>query len=147
MGNERLKPEPITWRLHLASPPATVFSALATDQGRALFWAESAVERGGVIHFHFINGHVETSHIIESRAPELFVIEYFGSRVHFDLIPDGSGGTDLTMTNSGYDPAEREVLLPGWLNVLLPLKAAVDHGVDLRNHDSARTWDQNYVDQ
>ena len=35
---------------------------------------------------------------------------------------------------------------PGWLNVLLPLKACVDHRVDLHNHDPAPSWDQGYVD-
>ena len=35
----------------------------------------------------------------------------------------------------------------GWLNVLLPLKAWIAHGVDLRNHDPGRTWAQGYVDQ
>ncbi len=50
------------------------------------------------------------------------------------------------MTNSDYDPALREALLPGWLNVLLPLKAMLDFGVDLRNHDPTRTWNERYVD-
>jgi hypothetical protein len=34
----------------------------------------------------------------------------------------------------------------GWVSVLLALKAAADHGVDLRNHDAARTWSQGYCD-
>jgi hypothetical protein len=34
----------------------------------------------------------------------------------------------------------------GWVSVLLGLKAAADHGVDLRNHDAARTWSQGYCD-
>ena len=50
------------------------------------------------------------------------------------------------MTNADYDPELRDELLPGWLNVLFPLKAAVDFGIDLRNHDPRRTWDQRYVD-
>jgi hypothetical protein len=37
-------------------------------------------------------------------------------------------------------------VLPGWVSVLMALKAYVDHGVDLRNHDAARTWDQGYCD-
>ena len=35
----------------------------------------------------------------------------------------------------------------GWLNVLFPLKAFVVHGVDLRNHDPTRVWDDGYADQ
>jgi len=34
----------------------------------------------------------------------------------------------------------------GRVSVLLALKAAVDHGVDLRNHDRERTWVQGYAD-
>jgi hypothetical protein len=30
--------------------------------------------------------------------------------------------------------------LRGWIQVMLCLKAAVDHNVDLRNHDPSRTW-------
>ena len=35
----------------------------------------------------------------------------------------------------------------GWLNVLFPLKGYIDHGVDLRNHDPGRAWDDGYADQ
>jgi len=33
-----------------------------------------------------------------------------------------------------------------WVSVLMNLKARADHGVDLRNHDPARTWTKGYVD-
>ena len=46
----------IVWRLHLAAPVSRVYQALSTDAGRASFWAESAVEHDGVIHFVFPNG-------------------------------------------------------------------------------------------
>jgi hypothetical protein len=36
--------------------------------------------------------------------------------------------------------------LAGWVSVLLALKAAVDFGVDLRNSDPARRWEDGYVD-
>ena len=31
---------------------------------------------------------------------------------------------------------------PGWVSVLLELKAAADYNVDVRNHDVTRTWDR-----
>jgi hypothetical protein len=34
----------------------------------------------------------------------------------------------------------------GWVSVLMALKAAVDFGVDLRNHALNRTWDDGFVD-
>lgn len=137
----------ITWRLHLSSSPESVYRALCSDRGRESFWVESSAECNGEIEMRFINGSVCRARILEQVEAERFVLEYFGSRVCFDLADDGAGGTDLSMTNSGYLPAEREEILAGWLNVLLPLKSAVDYQVDLRNHDPGRTWDQRYVDQ
>ena len=40
---------PIRWKLHLSV-------SLATDEGGASFWAESAIERDRTIHFTFSNG-------------------------------------------------------------------------------------------
>lgn len=137
----------IRWRLHLRSSPPRVYEMLATAAGRACFWAERADERDGAIHFRFINGAATTSPILERDPPRRWSIEYFGARVNFDLEEDGAGGTDLTMTTTGFRPDDREELLAGWLNVLLPLKAAVDFGIDLRNHDPARTWNHGFVDQ
>jgi uncharacterized protein YndB with AHSA1/START domain len=35
---------PIRWRMHIPVPPDKVFAVLDSDDGRASFWAESAVE-------------------------------------------------------------------------------------------------------
>ena len=37
-------PDLIAWKLHLSSPPRQVYQVLATNEGRARFWTESAVE-------------------------------------------------------------------------------------------------------
>ncbi|MBV7255937.1 hypothetical protein KCG44_03970 [Pacificimonas sp. WHA3] len=52
---------------------------------------------------------------------------------------------DLTLPTTGIAPGDHDGMLPGWLNVLPPLKAAVDFGIDLRNHDAARSWGQGFV--
>ena len=137
----------IRWRLHLRVPPERVFAALDSNEGRAAFWAESAIERHGAIEFHFINGTRYESRILARRASREWSIEYFGGVVRFELAPDGAGGTDLLLTHSGVAVDEWNDVHAGWLNVLFPLKAWLTHGVDLRNHDPARTWDQGYVDQ
>lgn len=137
----------IRWRLHLRSPPEAVYEVLATDEGRASFWAEASEERDGIVRLRFVNGMATRGRVLEAEPPRRFALVYFGSTVVFDLEPDGTGGTDLTLTNSGFDPGEREEILAGWLNVLLPLKAWVDFGVDLRTHDPTRTWERGYVDQ
>jgi hypothetical protein len=131
----------IRWRLHLAAPPDEVRAVLATDGGRARFWAESAVARDGAIEFCFPNGWTYTGRVLADE-PTCFEVEYFGSPARFELASDGGGGTDLTLTHDDDHPDVR----PGWVSVLLALKAAADFGADLRNHDPERTWDQGYVD-
>lgn len=138
---------PIRWRMHIPVPPERVFAALNSDQDRASFWAESAVQVDGRIEFRFINGYAYNSEFLERRAPEVFSIDYFGGPVRFELSSDGDGGTDLLLTHDNVRPEEWYEVHAGWLNVLFPLKAWVVHGVDLRNHDPERTWEQGYADQ
>lgn len=69
---------PIRWRLHLAASPADVFDYLATDEGRAQFWAESAVERSGAIEFRFPSGMALSGKILANQPPRRWAVEYFG---------------------------------------------------------------------
>lgn len=136
----------IQWAVHLKCSPDTVYAALDSADARARFWAESADEHDGVIRFLFINGLRHDARIIRKQPPVEWSIEYFGGRCTFALTDDTQGGTDLTLTHDvGLD--EWAEVSAGWLNVLLPLKAWVQHGIDLRNHDPQRTWDHGYVDQ
>ena len=137
----------VTWRLHLRSSPEQVFDMLDTDTGRAAFWAETADEHDGEIAFHFINGLRYQSRVLERDRPAAWSIEYFGSTVTVQLVDEGAGGTDLTLVNEGIPEEDHREVMAGWLNVLLPLKAAVDFKIDLRSHDPTRTWDQGYIDQ
>jgi uncharacterized protein YndB with AHSA1/START domain len=133
--------------MHLAVPPESVFAALDSDEGRASFWAESAVENDGEIEFRFVDGSRCRSRVIARRAPDLFEIEYMGGPARFELAPDGSGGTDLLLSHAGIQQEDWQEVHAGWLNVLFPLKAWLVHGVDLRNHDRQRSWEQGYADQ
>ena len=137
----------IRWRMHFSVPPEDVFTALNSDHGRASFWAESAVEVDAHIDFKFINGHEYRSNVLERRAPNLFSIDYFGGQARFELSHDGMGGTDLLLTHEITETEDWHEVHAGWLNVLFPLKAWVIHGIDLRNHDAQRSWDQGYADQ
>jgi uncharacterized protein YndB with AHSA1/START domain len=137
----------IRWRLHLRSAPERVYEMLASDAGRARFWAESALEEEGIIDFAFPNSERWRGRILEARPPHRFALEYIGgSVVAFELADDGRGGTDLTLLDRGVAPEEREEVRAGWVSVLLTLKAAVDFGVDLRNHDPERNWSTGHVD-
>jgi uncharacterized protein YndB with AHSA1/START domain len=138
---------PIRWRMHIPAPPERVYAALDSDAGRAAFWARSAVERDGHVEFEFSMGYRCRSRILERRPPALWVLDYLGGPVRFELTPDGAGGTDLLLTHEGIPEADWNETHAGWLNVLFPLKAWVTHGIDLRNNDPRRTWNEGYADQ
>lgn len=138
---------PIRWRMHLPVPPDRIYAALDSDEGRAAFWAESAVERENLIDFRFVNGNTCQARVLRRQRPAVWAIEYFGGEARFDLTNDGRGGTDLLLTHVGIGSDDWNEVHAGWLNVLFPLKAWLVHGVDIRNHDPTRTWDQGYADQ
>lgn len=137
----------ITWKVHLSSSPAEVYRFLATPSGRRAFWAESAEEQDDEIEFRFSNGTVLVSRILSADPGREFSLSYFdATTVTFRLQEDGGGGTDLVLTEEGVSEASWTENRPGWVSVLLSLKAAADHGVDLRNHDPERSWESGYVD-
>jgi uncharacterized protein YndB with AHSA1/START domain len=142
-----VSPTAIRWRLHLASPPRVVYFLIATGEGRRRFWAESARERHGLVEFRFAGGQLLRSRVIQRDLHRRFAVEYFGGSVAtFELADDGAGGTDLTLTETGVPPDSWAGNQAGWVSVLLALKAAADFGVDLRNRDPRRGWEQGYVD-
>lgn len=137
----------VSWRVQLASPVEKVFAILDTDTGRASFWADSAVEQEGVIHFRFNDGTEHTGRIRENVPHRRFAVEYFGGSIAtFTLKADEAGGTVLTLEETGI-PADWWVdHYAGWVSVLLTLKAAVDFGIDLRNKDPQKNWGNLFVD-
>jgi len=137
----------VTWRLHCTSSREELFSLLTTDTGRERFWAERSSSAGDGFMLLFPDGTEESCRITFFEPPWRFGFRYFGSEVEILLEADGQGGTDLRLVNSEIAEADYEEVHAGWLSVLLPLKAAADFGVDLRNHDPNRTWRQSYVDQ
>jgi uncharacterized protein YndB with AHSA1/START domain len=136
----------IRWRMHFTSPPEKVFAALATDTGRARFWAETAPEVDGVITFHILNYEPFSGRVLSKMEPSLFKLEYFGTIVEFSLKSDGKSGTDLSLVATEVNESIRMEMVAGWVSVLMAMKAAVDHNVDLRNHDLTRSWSDGYAD-
>jgi uncharacterized protein YndB with AHSA1/START domain len=66
----------IRWRLHLRSRPEKVYEMLATDAGRAKFWAESTEENGDELVFHLLNEPGRIDGKILERVP--------GRRIKFE---------------------------------------------------------------
>lgn len=130
----------IYWKIHLRSSAKKAYNLLATDAGRVRFWAESAIEENGVIHFQFPNGIEWQGQIMIAEPCSRYEVEYIGnSLVSFNLKSDGHGGTDLSMIDMGVTEADRAEVTASWVSVLLALKAAADFQIDLRNHDPLRS--------
>jgi uncharacterized protein YndB with AHSA1/START domain len=140
-------PQVIRWRLQLKSPMTKVYEALSTNAGRASFWAESAIEWDGMIHFVFPNKVTWNAPVLHAIPPRYFAVQYIGdSEVVFTLKEDGRGGTDLLLTDRGVPAENRTEVIAGWVSVLMTLKAYLDFDVDLRAHDETRHWDMGYVE-
>lgn len=136
----------VTWKLHFASSPEKVYQALVTSEGRKHYWAESAEEINGEIHYVFHNGVECKGAILEQIPNELFSVIYFDCRTTFTLQPDGAGGTDLQVVMLDLPEHERMEVSAGWVSWLMAMKAYVDFGIDLRNHDPKRTWFDGFVE-
>lgn len=136
----------IRWKVHFRSPPGKVFEALATEAGRSRFWAEAAPEVDGVITFHILNYEPFSGRVLLRREPSLFKLQYYGTIVEFSLTGDGGDGTDLSLVATEVDESIRMEMVAGWVSVLMAMKAAVDHDIDLRNHDKSRAWGNGYLD-
>lgn len=137
----------IQWKVHLHSPRARVYEYLNTDEGRAKFWAESAIENDGAIEFVFPNGWTWRGKILERVLNEKFAVNYFGNSITtFELRDDGSGGTDVFLSDAHVPPDDRVEVIAGWVSVLMQMKAALDFEIDLRTHDKTRTWDEGFVE-
>lgn len=136
----------IVWRLRLTSAPERVFAAWLSPPDHERFWCERSDVQPDGFRQHFIDGTVAFCAVEETTAPVHIRLRYFMTRVDVHLERRGDG-TDLTLTVLDVEPHEWHDVHAGWLNVLLPFKAWVDFGVDLRNHDPLRTWAQRYADQ
>ena len=127
-----------TWRLHFKSGPSDVYRALSTPGGRSRYWAD-APEADGTISFTFGDGTTTEARIEEAVPNRRYRFTWFdGRELTFTLAPDEAGGTDLTVDGRSGPHLSDDV------SVLLRLKAWVDFGVDLRNHD--RTRSTGYLD-
>ncbi len=135
----------ILWKVHFTSPITTVYRYLTTDSGRCQFWAEKTVEENGYIEFTILNYPKYKAKIIEQRPNDFFRLNYFGTDTRFELVMTKDGGTDFTLIVRTPSEEVKQEMTAGWVSVLMAMKAAVDFGVDLRNHHPHRVWDNGYL--
>ena len=135
----------IVCKVYCKCDAAKLYSILNSNEGRASFWAESAREENGVIHFSFPNGQVCDAPILSKTAGKQISFFYFDTDVTINLYPE-QPGTTVEVVNDNVPDNEYAEIKAGWVSVLMALKASVDHGVDLRNHSAYRNWDTAYID-
>jgi hypothetical protein len=71
---------------------------------------------------------------IEQAVPNRsYRVNYVGHPLTFALVAGETGGTEVSLTLDADEHGSAEAV-----SLLLRLKAAVDFGADLRNHDPAR---------
>ena len=139
------EPGTVRWKVHFTSAPSEVYRAVSTPLGRSRFWALSAKEQDGAIHFVQPGGAESTGRVLDAVLDRRYAVEYFDWVVTFVIDAAGTGA-ELTMTCTRIAENARMEVSAGWVSVLLGMKASVDFGVDLRNHDPARTWRDGYVE-
>ena len=135
----------IHWKVRFKGSPSKVYNMLTTDDGRALFWAESAIESDNHIHFKFPSGIEYVSEIREKVIDKKFRLDYFGGEVTFDISVDINGFTILSVFHQDVATNEIAEVNAGWVSVLMTLKAACEGDLDLRNHNPNYSWDQHFV--
>jgi hypothetical protein len=144
--NMNSKKRRIEWKIYSVSPIEKIFHLLNSNEGRKNFWAESAEEINGYIHFSFPNGQTYTSKIVKRIPNTEFTIIYFDTLVIFQLSDDKDTGTNITVINENVPSSDYEETSAGWVSVLLALKAFADFGIDIRNHSKEKNWDTGFVD-
>jgi GNAT superfamily N-acetyltransferase/uncharacterized protein YndB with AHSA1/START domain len=143
----QLAPGVLRWRVVLPAPRHEVFELLATDRGRERFWAErSTTGADAVVHLTFPGGATGTLELLEQVPDERLETRYFGTPTSFALEALAATRTVVTVTARDVPPDDVVDLAAGWVSVLLNLKAVVQAGTDLRNHDPAFTWSAGFVD-
>lgn len=139
-------PNTLRWRVHLDAPCDRVYGFLSTDGGRESFWVESSKASSGAVSVVFPDRSTTTLRILLERPPHVLEVEYFGVPTRFVLQAAGDHATVLEVTASNVPAHDMVDLAAGWVSVLLNLKAAINFGGDLRNHERARTWIDGFVD-
>ncbi len=140
------KENTIEWKVHFASSIEKVYEFLTTDVGRSKYWAEETKEENGFIEFTILNYPKYKSKIIEKLSQKLFRLEYFGTDVTFELSKTEDNGTDLHLIALTPNENVKNEMTAGWVSVLMAMKGAIDFGIDLRNHNPERVWENGYLD-
>lgn len=136
----------IQFSIFTSASAGEVFERIATDAGRRSFWVESSTETAGMVQLRFPNDQSLDCEILARKAHQHFSLTYFGgSHVEFRIM-EVADGCVVRLTETRLTDESWTENRAGWVSVLLNLKSVLENGADLRNHNSAYTWNDGFVD-
>lgn len=129
----------ILHRIGIAASPAEVFNSLTTLDGLSAWWTGDTTGKtdiGGVIHFQFGDRGYFDMKVLELEPAKRVVwevvdgpSEWIGSKVVWDLKPEGDGTTILFKHQGWREPVEfMHHCSTKWATFLMSLKAALEMG-------------------
>jgi uncharacterized protein YndB with AHSA1/START domain len=141
----------IQMSVKLGASRERVWQGLTTPSGITSWWAERAEIQpadGGLLRLVFPNRRMLDSKVVMCRPLQLMSFVYFGgTRAQFELEALPQGGTAVTVTDRGFSSQEDYAeTMAHWTSVLLALKAHLDFGIDMRNHNPSFNWEHGFVD-
>ena len=154
------KSKPFDWtkfflRIAIDTSPEKVFQAW-TDDKIVTKWftvkAEMEPKKKGRIFWEWLGCDKLDTKNIDFVPNKKFVFPFGskGEQVAITIVPDSSGAIcELRQTKMKTDPKSRIAMhmgcKQGWTFFLTNLKSYLEHGIDLRSHDTNRSYNQNFV--
>ncbi len=123
-----------------------MFDFWATDGGREKFWAERSEFRKDKFNLSFPNGNKIECRILNIIPGIALSFTYFNNSQVSVKLSDADSGTILHLNEKDIPAENYAENYAGWVSVLMNLKAAADHGIDLRNHDENFIWNKGFID-
>ena len=144
---EKLLQASFTWRVLINATAADVYRAVSTDEGRAGFWVATSRSTASGITLEFFDGTSWTGRMLRATPDRAVELTYLGGgTVVLEILPVSQSQCIVAVTDRPTNPVDWLANYAGWVAVLLNLKATAEFGVDLRNRDGARSFEQGFVD-
>lgn len=142
-------------RIEINASPERVFRAWTESAELSAWFAEKAQSeprRGGQLHLEFLGGDKADLQFLKFRSPSLvsFTFGHQGETVTVRLRKT-TRGTLCQLEQEGMKTGPKDRVhmhmgcKTGWVFFLTNLKGYLEHGVDLRSHDSRKSYNQHYV--
>jgi uncharacterized protein YndB with AHSA1/START domain len=154
------KPAKYDWsqfkmKIEIDRPVSVVFEAWTNGDEIAKWFTEEAIiepRRNGRIYMMWLTGETMDDKIISIAKNRLFTIPFGDKRerVTVRFKKDGRGCIcELHQYNMGTSPKDKwewhKGCAMGWTFFLANLKAYLEHGIDLRNHNPKRSYKKGFI--